>query len=335
MPADGRSENGITALSNGQSRANGKAPSKVHSTNSKNEEIEQKVGAYYDSQDAAIFYGKLWGGESLHIGVYPGHSVGQLCDVETVRTASRTADELLTHEALETLHKLHPVTSLQEKGKKIYRVADMGAGLGAFGRKLCHRSKSVSVDCFELSSRQNEVNKERNTAAGLEDRIRVFEKSYTDVGEVKEEDKYHLVVSQDAFLHCVEKEAIVSEIARITREGAFVVFTDIMQTVGVRLDEMEGIYSRLHLKEMGSAAQYIHLFGLHGFELLSFRSMPEHVGTHYASVRHLLASEGPSLGVSDGFVGSVCDSLDMWTDAVRSGNITWGRFVFRKKNLEE
>merc|ERR1719183_1269176 len=92
--------------------------------------------------------------------------------------------------------------------------------------------------------------------AGLEGFISCpGERSFTATGEPS--NSFDLVVSEDSFLHAGKYRAdSIAEAARVLKPGGYLVFTDIMQSDNCDLKQMEPVYKRIQLDDMGSPAKY-------------------------------------------------------------------------------
>lgn len=191
---------------------------------------------YYDSDDANTFYMKIWGGANIHIGCYPEGYNPDNATIEGIRQASE--------ESVDVLFKGVP------NWDKVTRVADLGAGIGGTARSLCDVVDGVHVDCYEISEKENQRNKELVEKKGQSARISIIDKSYTETGAP--DNHYDVVLSQDAFLHCPTPELLFKEISRILKPGGYLAFTDPMQTDNADETKLQPIYDRIHLSSMGS-----------------------------------------------------------------------------------
>jgi len=115
---------------------------------------------YYDSEDADNFYSAVWGGENIHIGLYGGDDI-------SIKDASRKT----------VLHMAGALAGLASPGAK---VLDIGSGYGGPARVLAERF-GAEVTCVNLSSVENERNRQLNEAQGLSGLIKVVDGSFDDI----------------------------------------------------------------------------------------------------------------------------------------------------------
>eukprot|EP00286_Rhodomonas_abbreviata_P011200 CAMPEP_0181330606 /NCGR_PEP_ID=MMETSP1101-20121128/23995_1 /TAXON_ID=46948 /ORGANISM="Rhodomonas abbreviata, Strain Caron Lab Isolate" /LENGTH=327 /DNA_ID=CAMNT_0023439885 /DNA_START=17 /DNA_END=1001 /DNA_ORIENTATION=- len=272
---------------------------------------------YYDTDDAYNFYLELWGGEHCHVGIYaPNPEPTPECCMKASDVALEKLMELCT-------------PALQGGGK---RAMDMGAAYGGCARAL-HKKFGCKVVCIELSKRENEVNIQRNQEEKLEDQILVpGELSFDDTKEPSE--SVDCCVSEDSILHAGKgRPAVVAEAARVLKKGGYFVFSDIMQRDAVDPANLNRVYARLGLEDMGSPAKYIEWAAQAGMRLKRYEDFSSDIASHYGTIKKML--EGPIRDklrgkVSDAYVESMIEGLGAWVDASNAGNLAWGFFVFEK-----
>jgi sarcosine/dimethylglycine N-methyltransferase len=264
---------------------------------------------YYDSADADRFYALLWGGEDIHVGIYqmPG---------EPVRRASRRTVERMA----EMLGGLGPAA----------RVADFGAGYGGAARYLAERF-GCHVTCYNISETQNRLNRQLTAEAGLD---RLVDVVHADFARVPAADgAFHVVWSQDAFLHSGDRAAVVAEAARVLAAGGRLIFTDPMQADDAPPAELAPILDRLHLPSMSSPAGYRAALDRAGFALEAFVPLTQHLAMHYARIGHDLEAQRDRIGVQEpGFVDRMLAGLRNWVRGAERGHLAWGIFLARKRH---
>eukprot|EP00127_Corallochytrium_limacisporum_P000112 Clim_evm19s4 gene=Clim_evmTU19s4 len=288
------------------------------------DEVETKVANYYDSQDASIFYDKIWGGESVHLGIHPSWKLDKLSSVEEIKIASDAADEIMAQQILSIALRTPPTA------EHPCRIIDLGSALGSLARMLASGSPHIHVTCYDISKEENEKCRKRNREQGLDSQIEVYDRSFLDVpADLPNDKKYDFVISQDAMLHCTDHIGLIQRMAGIVKPSGNLIFTDIMQSSRVKGDELKDVYARLHLDRMASTDMYVYEFAKYGVELMSYQERTDHLVAHYASTRHLLVTTGRELGVSQAYIDSVGTSLQSWVDNGRKGLVQWGYFHFR------
>ncbi len=271
-------------------------------------ETVAKAEEYYDSTSADEFYKNVWGGEDIHIGLYAN-------DSEAIAPASHRT-----------------VTTMAEQIDGLgadTRVIDLGAGYGGSARHLA-TAYGCHVACLNLSETQNDLNRAKNAAANLTDKIDVIHGSFEDVPA--ENGSYDVVWSQDAILHSGDRPKVMDEINRILKPGGQVIFTDPMQADDCPDGVLQPILDRIHLETLGSFAFYRAELGQRGFEEVSVQPLVHQLRTHYARVAEELRArydEAVSWSGRD-YVDNMLMGLGYWVDGANNGYLAWGIIHFRK-----
>lgn len=263
---------------------------------------------YYDSAPADAFYRAVWGGEDIHVGLYAAP------DEDIARASRRT------------------VTTMADRLKTIgpdSKVIDLGAGFGGSARYLVDRF-GCHVTCLNLSETQNAFNRELTARAGMNDKIDVVYGSFEALDDP--DDSYDIVWSQDSFLHSGERLKVMDEIARITRPGGELIFTDPMQADDCPDGVLDHILRRIHLQTFGSVDFYRHALEKRGFEALDLDETPMNLRTHYNRVREVLLDRREELTRLSGaeYVDGMIDGLKHWVDGADKGYLNWGILHFAK-----
>lgn len=275
---------------------------------SRQSQAVRKAEKYYDSGAADAFYREVWGGEDIHIGLY------------------RAADEDIAAASHRT------VTTMASRLKGLgsdSRVIDLGAGYGGAARYLaatfgCH------VTCLNLSETQNDLNREKNTEAGLDGLIDVVHGSFEDIPA--KDASFDVVWSQDAILHSGNRRRVLDEIARVLKPGGQVIFTDPMQADDCPKGVLQPILDRIHLESLGSFAFYRAELAARGFEELAVLPMVENLRTHYARVAEVLRQRRAEIVRLSGetYVTNMLRGLGHWVNGADAGYLAWGILHFEK-----
>jgi len=271
-------------------------------------ETVAKAEEYYDSTSADEFYKNVWGGEDIHIGLYAN-------DGEAIAPASHRTVTTMA----EQIDGLGPNT----------KVIDLGAGYGGSARHLA-QTYGCHVACLNLSETQNNLNREKNAAAGLTDKIDVIHGSFEDVPA--QNGSYDVVWSQDAILHSGDRPRVMDEINRILRPGGQVIFTDPMQADDCPDGVLQPILDRIHLETLGSFAFYRAELTKRGFEEVSVQPLVHQLRAHYSRVAEELRArydEAVSWSGQD-YVDNMLKGLGYWVDGADNGYLAWGIIHFRK-----
>lgn len=262
---------------------------------------------YYDSDDADNFYAEIWGGEDIHIGLYPQGT-------ESVRTASQaTVDRLAS--------KLEGVTAGA-------RILDLGAGYGGTARSFA-KQFGCTVTCLNLSEAQNARNRRLTRDQRLDDLISVVHGNFEALPF--EKDQFDVVVSQDAILHSGKRVKVLEEVARVIKPGGQFLFTDPMQSDDCPAGVLGPVLARIHLETLGSFAFYRRELSRLGFEEIGVEDLTPQLGRHYHRVREELLGRYDEMTskASKAYVDRMLEGLAHWVSAEAKGYLAWGILHFR------
>jgi len=263
---------------------------------------------YYDSNDADNFYYIIWGGEDIHIGLY------QTPD-EDIGAASRRTVQTMAGR-LEGLN--------QES-----RVLDMGAGFGGAARWLA-KTHGCKVTALNLSTVQNERDRQMNKEQGLDRLVEVVDGSFEEVP--LPDGSFDFIWSQDAILHSGNREMVMDEVTRLLKPGGQFVFTDPMASDQCPEGVLQPILDRIHLENLGSPGFYQDALVRRGLTDLGFDERTHQLVNHYARVLDETACrEGEICSVvSQDYIDRMKRGLMHWVEGGKRGHLAWGIFHFEK-----
>ncbi len=263
---------------------------------------------YYDSGDADNFYYSIWGGEDIHIGLY------QTPDEEIGAASRRTVETMASR--LEGL-----------SADKC--VLDMGAGFGGAARWLA-KTHGCKVTALNLSSVQNQRDREMNKEQGLDHLVEVVDGSFEDVPQA--DASYDFIWSQDAILHSGNRDKVMDEVTRLLKPGGHFVFTDPMASDSCPDGVLQPILDRIHLENLGSPGFYQKALSDRGFKDLGFEDQTGQLINHYSRVLdETKCREGEICSVvSQDYIDRMKKGLMHWVDGGKLGHLAWGIFHFQK-----
>ena len=269
----------------------------------------EKARAYYNSSAADRFYFTIWGGEDIHIGLYKDEN-------ESIHDASYRTDE--------HMDSLIPV-KLNEKSK----VLDMGAGYGGAGRYLAKKYGCEVVN-LNLSEVENERDRKLNKEQRLNHLIEVLDGNFEEVPYPDE--TFDLIWSQDSFLHSADREKIFKEIGRLLKPGGALIFTDPMQDAKADSKELQPVYDRINLPNMGSFEFYKEQAKKQGLKEVTIEDHSEQLPRHYGKVRQEIINREDELVKECGseYIEKMKEGLKHWVENGKKGNLRWGIMVFTK-----
>lgn len=205
-------------------------------------------------------------------------------------------------------------------------VLDVGSGYGASARFLA-TERGCRVHGVNISERENELARERNRQAGLDDVVSI---EYGDFHDLPYDDaSFDIVWSQESLLHGVDKSRILDECRRVLRPGGRFVLSDLLVRKHVSEEEREPIYARVKAPVMWDLDEYAEAISASGLEVVDQADWPENVAPTYQSVLDQLVEQRDRLAdrVPTEQIEQTIASLQLWVDAAHEGKISHGFFV--------
>ena len=274
-------------------------------TNRDVESIVSSTQAYYDGPADEI-YRTIWG-DNVHLGV-------------------PCSDECPHPEAMEHTNEI--MAKAVSLGPDI-RVLDLGCGYGSTARYLA-ANYGCAVTGTNISERELELARERSNEAGL-DHLLSFE--YEDFHSLQySDDSYDVVWSQEAFLHAVDKTAVLSECRRVLRPDGALIFTDILVRRGTPEADRERIYDRVKSPDMWDLEDYTNALARLDLPVSRVEDWSQHVARSYGWVRDRLQENREALlsRIDAETIDRTVDALTFWVDSANAGKIGWALFVAQK-----
>ncbi len=267
--------------------------------------IVSSTQAYYDGPADEI-YRTIWG-DNVHLGVP--------CSAECPHPEAMEH----TNEIMAESIALGPEA----------RVLDLGCGYGSTARYLA-ANFGCAVTGTNISERELETARSRATEVGL-DHLLSFE--YEDFHRLGYADgSYDVVWSQEAFLHAVDKNAVLSECRRVLKPGGSLIFTDILVRRDTPEADRERIYDRVKSPDMWDLDDYRQALTGLDLPVSKEEDWSQHVARSYGWVRDRLQENRDALTPRIGTetIDRTVEALSFWVDSANAGNIGWALFVARK-----
>lgn len=269
---------------------------------------------HYNHDLADKFYKHVWAGDDIFIGLgwHDDDNKPQTIAIACQRMVDNMVELISNHQPGNT------------------RLLDLGAGYGATARYLA-RQYGFHVDCLNLSETQNAENRRLNHEHGLNDKIRVVQGNFETLEFCNE--IYHVVWSQDAFLHSDNRSAILSEIDRVLQHGGEVIFSDILQSeVCPHHALLKPVLARFGLSNLATQSFYHEQAIQLGWQVHEMQDISSHLVKHYWRVIHEIDSGYDDLlqTFESDYLAKVRQGMANWIEAGEQGYLKWGLFHFGK-----
>jgi sarcosine/dimethylglycine N-methyltransferase len=218
---------------------------------------------------------------------------------------------------------------IKDRVNESTRVVDVGAGYGGTARYFAKKF-GCTVDCLNLSEKENDLNREKNQKLGYEKLVNVYGGNFEELPF--SDDQYEVAIAQDALLHSGAKEKVLKEVDRVLKPGGDFIFTDPMQADDCPEGVLKPVLERIHLDSMGSVAKYRKMAEDLGWEEVQVDEMPEQLVNHYSSVRKMLREKYDELKehISTEYMDRMIEGLGHWVEKGQNGYLNWGYIHFRK-----
>lgn len=263
--------------------------------------------AYYDGPADQI-YRTIWG-DNIHLGI-PRDGQVAYDHIDAMEH---------TNEIMAGFIKLTPEST----------VLDLGCGYGSSARYLALNYK-CHVTGTNISDKELQVASERAAEANLSNLL-LFE--YGDFHDLKYSDaSFDVIWSQEAFLHGIDKNKILSECYRVLAPGGILAFTDILVRKDTPEEDRIKIYDRVKSPDMWDAPDYESALSALGFTVKQSNDWSEHVASSYGWVRDRLKENRTSLSsrVDTGTIDNTLNALTFWVESANANKIGWAFLIAEK-----
>ncbi|MBO9998594.1 MAG: methyltransferase domain-containing protein [Cyanobacteria bacterium SID2] len=272
---------------------------------SQRSETVDRAREYYDSENMLNFHDLIYG-EHIHIGIYQ-------TGCESISEAN-----LQTLETIEGLLKLHPE----------HKLVDLGSGYGGAARYIVKRA-GCHVDCLNLSTAQNKINRQLNQAQGLDTFIQVFDGSFQNIPFPDR--TYDIALSQDALLYSDDRVRVFQEVFRVLQPSGQFLLTDVMLKNDCPLKLQAKTQEIVGLK-LASVESYREVAREVGFNTLQIVEMPQQVTRQYQKTLDSLESNFDKLlqCCKRDFLEYQRRRLTNWIEIGKLDYLNWGILHFQK-----
>ncbi len=274
----------------------------------KTKEAIQKSTDYYNSSDTDNYYRAIWGGESIHVGIFDQPEI-------SIRDAARRAVTYLAGR----LDSIGPDKT----------VIDLGSGLGGPIRQLVAdygcKGVALNASALELTAMAK-----FNEAEGFADKITPLEGNYEDIP--MEDAQVDIAWSQEAFLHCGDRAKLMREVFRILKPGGEFVFADPMATPTAPAEVLQPMLDRANLVSFGTVEGYLEDAKAAGFKDRGYEDRTEDFLTNYRTIVAETRARHDELKqeISEAFLEKIGNGMQYWVDGGEAGHMVWGSFHFVK-----
>ena len=278
-------------------------------------EEDQITKDYYSDKNTTNFYLNLWGGDSIHIGIYPEKYKYNSEDDKNIkqRQIKMAIDNKKAY-----MYKFIKMY-LNDNWEKYY-IADFGSGYGGTSRFLYDTLKDkhkFHIDCFDISHDNCIINTQKNISKNYD--IPVYNISFLNIPF---SNNYNLIYSEDAFIHINDRNTIFKEINNKLLKGGILIFSDIILSDNCNLDEIIEVYERVNITNLETHNSYIKKAKENNLMYINSLEYKDSMLYHYKNIRDIVDETEENKYIIKG--------LDNWIKHIQLDNITTKLFVFKK-----
>lgn len=282
-----------------------------------NDKFAKDMHVRYDADDSFEFYYNAvgGGGGAIHHGIYDRP------DMSTLEASVNSTRRLME------FGRIHGI-EVDENTVML----DSGAGNGHTAHQLVMETPISKIFCLNYCGRQNEENEKLCKKLGLEDRIEVVGGSFDELPEYWE-DKFDIVLSQEAWLYSSDKVAMLKQAHRSLKEGGYLLFTDFMSGKGADPKDVLVFSSRVKAKPLSSLEEYKVILKECGFEFLGSEEHSDQFPTVYSRMIDMITGENRKklINCSDAFLNGIRKNLRQTLDIIKTRPVHSWEYVAAKK----
>lgn len=278
--------------------------------------MEEKITKdYYSDKNTTNFYLNLWGGDSIHIGIYPDN---YKYNALTHKKVKKNIIKMAIDNKKEYMHKFITMY-LNDKWEKYY-IADFGSGYGGTSRFLYDKLQDkhkFNIDCYDISHDNCIINTQKNIENNYD--IPVYNISFL---KIPFQNNYNCIYSEDSFIHINDRNLIFESINNKLLKGGILIFSDIILTDNCNLEEIDEVYKRVNIKCLETHDSYVEKALTHGLKYVNSMEYQDSMLYHYKNIRDIVEETQDNQKIIEG--------LDNWIKHIELNNITSKIFIFKK-----
>jgi len=276
---------------------------------------EQITKSYYSDKNITNFYLSLWGGDSIHIGIYPDnykYNKKENKDIKLKHIKSAIDNK-----------KKYICNFIKMYYRGNYNIADFGSGYGGTARYLYdnlfskYYTTKSTIDCYDISHDNCIINTFKNINNNYD--IPVYNISFLNIPFSK---KYNIIYSEDAFIHINNRDRIFKEINYKMLVDGCLIFSDIILTDNCNHREIQEVYKRVNINNLETHESYIEKAREYDLVYINSIEYKDSMLYHYKNIRDVIDENENNKKIIDG--------LDNWIKHIELGNITTKIFIFKK-----
>jgi sarcosine/dimethylglycine N-methyltransferase len=278
---------------------------------------DQITKDYYANKNTTKFYLDLWGGDSIHIGIYlDDYKYNSLTNKEVKKEAIKDAID----RKKEYMYKFIKLYMSNYIGK--YFIADFGSGYGGTSRYIYDKlnifmKNNFSIDCYDISHDNCIINTHKNILYNYD--IPVYNISFLEIPFSK---KYNIIFSEDAFIHINNRNELFKQINKKLLNDGILIFSDIILTDNCNYDEIQEVYKRVNIKCLETHDSYVEKAKTNNLIYVNSYEYKESMLYHYKNIRDIIDENEDNKNIIEG--------LDNWIKHIELGNLTSKLFIFKK-----
>ena len=296
---------------------------------------------YYSNKNISNFYKTVWGGDSIHVGMYDlneNTSITERNNMESIKLLIKNT----IRNKCDVMYKLIRMYNYNNR----YIIADFGSGFGGTARFIAESFNNnnnntndtpnnivhnFNIDCYDISSDNSHVNTNKTLKSNVYNNITIYNRSFTDT--LAENNYYDFVISEDAFIHIDDKNDIFKEINRVLNKNGLLIFSDIIRTENANKKDIDEVCNRIGVSRIISDKEYIDLANKHGLKICNQIEYNEDMLKHYKNIKIIAEKTFVKNNNNEDYIKDyhkIINGLDNWIKHIELDNISIKIYIFTK-----